>query len=589
MKKGVTGGLVLTVLLLVSLSVVSAASICSVTSRSSCTSAVGHIIIGLSSATNAHAEFPDAGTYSYVLCCNFGTGDTTCSGANEILGLSSATNAHAENPDYTNYLTKVCYEDLVCMGGIYTCGVDEALNFKINLTSLTSATNAHIGNFSDYSYKICCQSPLYANPCELESASWSADEAIEGQKVYLNIKGSGNECDGLRVKFAVEGANSVSEEVSENATSVAFDGDNATSSWITEWHSAGLLGISDPKYYFNASLAKWPSINIASSNELTVTQIDETEYCADISSCEKYETQEECESDSTLCDVSSDSGLSEVDCDASDIFCTCYWDDDAECEFGYSQIDSPLCESGYTLCQTSDGINYCYPGSSCDVENDAPPSDEDEICEVEDSCASSDCADGDQGSCVEGASCLSGECYDEDADEEDVLCDYGYTLCTTDLLYCYPGNACPSGDEVTGDEDDECEIGEGCLSSDCADGNTDSCSDDYYCIDGECSSAVNPIDLASFGGCKITQTIEKGCDEEPTGYKIISWTGVWTGEETSGTAYETCITGGKSTVSCSAQIQLPFFDYYEMIIALAVIAAIYISLIFRKKLKRKKK
>ena len=34
--------------------------------------------MGVSDLTNAHGEFPDVGTYDYVLCCDFGTGDTAC-------------------------------------------------------------------------------------------------------------------------------------------------------------------------------------------------------------------------------------------------------------------------------------------------------------------------------------------------------------------------------------------------------------------------------------------------------------------------------------------------------------------------------
>ncbi len=81
-----------------------ASGTCSIVPRADCVDAGAgvegfHIVMSLSSSTNAHGEFPDLGSYPYVLCCNFGTGDKVCKDvANKIIGLSSDTNAHAQQP-----------------------------------------------------------------------------------------------------------------------------------------------------------------------------------------------------------------------------------------------------------------------------------------------------------------------------------------------------------------------------------------------------------------------------------------------------------------------------------------------------------
>ena len=167
-------------------------------------------------------------------------------------------------------------------------------------------------------------------------------------------------------------------------------------------------------------------------------------------------------------------------------------------------------------------------------------------------------------------------------------CKYGCTLCNNDFGdYCNLGSSCPSGEEPISNNNGTCEWGEGCTSSDCIDADTDSCEPGLYCLSGKCGSVFSPLALEVIGNCKITQTIEKGCEEEPVGYKIISWSGVWIGEQT-GTAYSNCIKGGKTTVPCAAQVQLPFFDYIELIITVAVLGLMYFIMLHKKKHHTKK-
>ncbi|MFW9875623.1 MAG: hypothetical protein ACFFG0_21175, partial [Candidatus Thorarchaeota archaeon] len=75
MKKEVNKFLMFFILTIILIGFVSADGF-SIKLRSSCDD---YIVMCLSSQTNAHGEFPDEETYDWVLCCDFGDGDTTCS------------------------------------------------------------------------------------------------------------------------------------------------------------------------------------------------------------------------------------------------------------------------------------------------------------------------------------------------------------------------------------------------------------------------------------------------------------------------------------------------------------------------------
>lgn len=495
------------------------AGTCTISLRSECVGAGNHILMGVSSLTNAHGEFPDVGTYNYVLCCALGEGSTTCTESNKIIGLSSATNAHAQEPLLSSYLTSVCYEDLVCEGTLdSTCPT----NLPLGVLSLSADTNAHIGAFADYPVKVCCGSGVYTL-CSLIDAQWNIESAIAGQRVYLQVTGTPS-CSGLKMSFKIwEDDTSDDTPATVTPLNVSFNGATATGTWLAEWMDDGVFG-GDPEYYFNATLERNPPLRIASSNELAVSQYDE-DICAQISTCEDYTDEEYCESDASLCDVAKDNSIPGlVECGTEGTVCKCTWDTDtSSCGFTWTEV---------TEC----------------------------------------------GNPIEGEGCT-----------------YGCTLChnTETGDYCKLGSTCPPNEFPLGNNNGSCEFGEGCLSPlDCGDGDTDSCAEGLFCSNGMCYSfeddfVNSPISL---GLCKITQAVEKTCDEEPVGSKIIAWTGTWMGEGECDSTCQACEAGGKSTVSCAAQVQLPFFDYIEMIIAVLIIALIYISMIFRKKfLKRKKK
>ncbi len=505
---------------------------CGVSLRSECNGSVNHILMGLSSMTNAHGEnLTTTGTYPYVLCCAFGSGNTTCSGTNTVVKLSSSTNAHAQTASQTGYLSPICYEDLQCSES--NLGGPCPSEYPMIVLSLSSSTNAHLGNISDYTEgtKVCCKSPTFAG-CSFNSVRWNVDETEEGISVPLLVTGT-PECNGQKVSFNVVREDGDSSSIFSQPINVTFNGVNAIGLWVAEHQQCGLFG-TDCSYRYNVSLANNPLVSRLSMDpELTVHTLSDN-YCAeqDITTCEDYDSKEYCESDVDVCNVAKDSS-GVVDCNDPSTICGCSWDtSNNKCEFGYNTI--------------------------------------------------TDCGNPTDG------------------------CKYGCTLCynhTSTINYCNAGAICPTGDSPSGlatynNKNLSCDFGiDGCLSSDCHDGDRDTCSeaDGLYCLAGKCANVQGPP--TGLGKCTISQSIEKDCDEEPVGSKTIAWTGVWTEggvdvtsrEDCGGKlACERCITGDRTTVSCPAQVQLPFFDYIGIITTVLAIALIYVSMILKRKLKRRK-
>jgi hypothetical protein len=281
-------------------------------------------------------------------------------------------------------------------------------------------------------------------------------------------------------------------------------------------------------------------------------------------------TKQQCSDDGHLC------SLNQVYCNGA-----CH-NSLSECSSGCTS--GVLCDG--TCCTDDTGLDCinreCTPhGGTSACNNDG-------VCDSGEGCTCADC-NAQQDSCVFGLTCVSGTCYAPGVPIINDTCDYGYTLCRdpkTLREYCYPGDTCPPTDNPTCNNNGSCDPGEGCsCTADCKDGDTDTCTSGLFCNSGTCYSSDGPTLL---GSCKITQTIDKDCNTAPVGYKTISWHGTWTGTTQTGTAHDQCIAGGTVTVPCPAQVQLPFFDYLELIGSVIFIGLIYIGLIFKKKIFRKK-
>lgn len=133
---------------------------CLVTTAAACTGGTNTVILRMSGATNAHAELSSQSTAAYasnVICCSGVTGlSNSCSGTfATALKLSGITNAHVEQNAQANYANNACIS--VPSGGSVSVGYQatNCTGFDTTLGSMTGTTNAHVGDGTAYTTKIC--------------------------------------------------------------------------------------------------------------------------------------------------------------------------------------------------------------------------------------------------------------------------------------------------------------------------------------------------------------------------------------------------------------------------------------------------
>ncbi len=116
-------------------------------------------VVALYDTTNSHGGLYGAGGGSHKLCCDFSASYATCESLNGVVSLSSHANAHAEIFNSGTYSQDICFEDIECLYHSGTGGYSEAIMaaFPIEVLSLSSFTNGHIGAYNDYRIKISCR------------------------------------------------------------------------------------------------------------------------------------------------------------------------------------------------------------------------------------------------------------------------------------------------------------------------------------------------------------------------------------------------------------------------------------------------
>jgi len=316
---------------------------CSVVERNNCIGS-NYIVMGLSSSTNAHGELASEGNYEWVLCCNFGAGDTSCTGTNKIIGLSSSTNAHGEIPEETNYADEVCYEDLFCKSFSGSC----TSTYPIEMISLTDDENAHIGNFSDYDTKICCNVGFGVG------IKWRNKYGYD-----LDNDGGIEEIETLYVNPGVTKVNSTQ-----------FDSDlGAYSPVNVDVYEDKTLWIDNKIKVLTGTVDSEENINLLwKINQLDIDNIDnidnpiyflinddnllrsennfkmEVVSCIEISSCRNYLSEGICNADP--CEVGGNNipGLA-VDCSDIDIECFCKWEE-GECRTAWNAMGNESVDDG---------------------------------------------------------------------------------------------------------------------------------------------------------------------------------------------------------------------------------------------------
>ena len=560
-------------LVILALGIISAES-CDIRLKTECqTTPWNNTVMRLSGLTNAHGELWSQNNYDYVLCCNFVR--THDCGTNKILGLSDVTNAHAEVPENSEYATPVCYGDFICRSGAITCDSDE-----MGILSLTDSTNAHIGRFEDYGTKICCSGIcgtgaeyIGGNCVQVTEIYWALPEKpdegiydiqveVGETTVLMMVKNSGLP-NGTKIDFEIhEYDGLLSGDVRTIEGVVDSDG-HANVIWtissadIEQAFSSFLEG--DELEYFYFEVADMPR-----STELIITIIE----CQLIHSCGNYDTNDSCEGDA--CGVAS-IGLEGIDCDDPLIECGCQWDDEEnECKPFYEIVGEVYC--GHC------GDSYVMlPWEECDDGNHDIKDGCSPNCKIEGGWeCTGDPSDGEPSICT-----LVGEqewCGDkiinnwEECDDENNINGDG---CSAYCMTEDEGKWC--GDSTQNQDWEECDEGN--------DGwNEDDCSAD--CQNNSNVSCEEVDFLSGFGRCIITQTTDDNCDDDD--FITYTWEGEWVGDPDPGNPfYVTCIAGGTRPVPCPAQIALPFFGVYNLIVACIVVALVYVFLTIKKKKSKK--
>jgi len=332
-------------------------SICYIeTSAATCTGNSDYIIMRLSDVTNAHGALAGQGTFTDVLCCNFGEGDTTCTADNKILGLSSSTNAHAEKPELSNYGNSVCYDSLTNCGFVSTTLASD----EIEIIGLSSDTNAHLGGFNDYksitnNKRIVCTIAT-SQACSLTSAEWQYPEALEGSDVGAIVNGTG--CSGIEISFEVFRGTTSCNSISgcENPGTVTFGpGSNSvTKTWnATPAH--------DNEYRFVAEVVATGETVPSSTPDLLV--IAECPYDPEPMICKEYTTESHC--NSNICEIDvQDSVPTDINCSDPDIDCECIWNStESECKASWE--GTGYCGDGIIgIGETCDGTTW-EPITNC--------------------------------------------------------------------------------------------------------------------------------------------------------------------------------------------------------------------------------
>ena len=626
----------LLLLVVLSLSNVSSAACSIEASEADCDAITnGVIVMRLSDSDNAHGEMKThtPADYEHVLCCNFGTGSSSCANGGKLMGLSSETNAHAERPDQNppNYLNDVCYDGFDYCSSVDVgtpCAPDE-----IKVLQLFSTTNSHIGPLDPggYPQKICCKIDEGITGCTLDSAYWSLDNiypwenkltgdtsVVEDTTMYLVVDGT--DCNLIPITFEIFEDSLGSDETRQpDSPNPSFSSGRA----ITEWEVAWVDVSGNPKYYFEGITAL---STITSDYLLEVTEseidclVDGIDFCSNYTSyggapTATEEGTGECIADNCGVAVGDvEATWSEIDCSSDAYKCRCDWIVGV-CSPKWTYLGScgdGSCTPGRENCNTcpgdpldpldgdcgtcpdpdcGDGTCASGEGEDCFTCPGDPLDPLDGDCGT---CPDPDCGDG---TCAENEKCGDsdvapecntdcGDCDDDENECGDTVCDHTEgeycDTCPSDCDECPPA-FCPDDYCAPNEDCFLCELDCGvCDPVDCGDGW---CAPNEDCITCEEDCGICLEDL--MGGCSFAESVldNDNCDD---GFLDYNWTGTWNGvpptsKDFQYQNYQDCIDGGENRRACPTQVQLPFFEFYNVIAALVVIALVYVVLIFKRK------
>ena len=639
-KRGISWSFLFLIILLAGF--VSADS-CWITTRASCSDTV---VMGLSALTNAHGELFNQNNYNYVLCCDFIDATTTCDGTNRVLKLSDVTNAHAQIPDIVGiaeaiiYDYDVCYSNLECASNSGSCQT----GYEIPMLSLSSNSNAHIGEFDNYSIKICCTTgePVCVPDCTgrecgmdpvcgtLNCGTCVSPETCDvnglciSQEPYAYWASANNPTTAITEINVIPGTTQVSLVLRNtglsNGTEVNFEiieddlltgdeeirvGANAIKGFVNNQGDAiekwtitqedlnkalGIFGLGDlDNFVF--------MVNEQFSNDLSITISDET--CVGINYCVNYLEQDTCEED--ICIVADDSvnlNNPEITC-GDGYICECWWNS--------SETEGKKCAPKWTGIQTSPycGDGNIDAGEQCDGSNLGNFNSDD--CDLFNSCTGGTLSCGNDclfnlaecTECTTGGTCgdniiqvpNSNGFYEQcDGNNAGFTCSDFDSFDDSGSLSCYaPGtqNECmlDTSSCTTGGSSDTPGLGT-CkwdytnTDYDCTDGYMIYSATSYIDWPADNPGWSNPNLCIAAGGTSTTCVRFNRTDE-------INDDNLWHYDDILYTTSEnrlfTQCYSKSDTLDCPTQIQLSFFGFYNLIIAFILITLIYVVLIERKK------
>ena len=240
----------------------------------------------------------------------------------------------------------------------------------------------------------------------------------------------------------------------------------------------------------------------------------------------------------------------------------------------------PYCGVGTTLCYNSSSLitdnsqRYSCQSQDCSSLGDpnvaTPNSNGDNICGYGEGCGSYDCLNyPGSDTCVSSlgtavCSSISHLCANPSGmttPGNNLPCGVGYIQCVSNRVNsCYLGSSCPLGTNPVSCSSNSCLIG-------------------LSCSGGFCSSPTPPV----VGNCTITSSVtNSSCQNGFITYNIIA---KWSG---SGSAPASC-QSGTETIECPAQISLPFFTVFNVIMTVVILALIYLAVILARKRSSKNK
>ena len=175
-----------------------AALSCSVTTQAACTG--GSVtILRMSGSTNAHSELPSQSNANYasnVVCCSgISSIGNSCSAFNKQIfaRISGVTNGTIQETSVNTYGTDVCLSDGVGNDTI-TVGYQNTncSGYDTTIASISSSDNAHVGDGSAYTRKICATITQPTITFDLDTGTSGSTENGPGYTVPLGTLSSGS-------------------------------------------------------------------------------------------------------------------------------------------------------------------------------------------------------------------------------------------------------------------------------------------------------------------------------------------------------------------------------------------------------------